>query len=69
MSSALAYPPTARTTADRANPVVSAQPQPAATMVPQKGGQKEEGPAQRLRGGCVPCPVRSNQLKEKEGIY
>ena len=58
MSSQPAYPPATHTSTDRANPIVSVQPQPAAAMIPQEGVQKEQGPAQRLRGGCIPCPVR-----------
>ncbi|KAK7678024.1 hypothetical protein QCA50_018964 [Cerrena zonata] len=68
MPSTVAYPPIAHTTTDRSNPIVSAQPRPAAGMIPQKGTQNDDGKAQRLRGGCIPCPVRISRQRDDNGI-
>ncbi|KAH9847986.1 hypothetical protein C2E23DRAFT_845714 [Lenzites betulinus] len=56
-SHSLTYPPSAHLPSpDGAQPVQS-QPSPVPTMssAPAKA-ENETGPAQRIRGGCVPCP-------------
>ncbi|TFY70502.1 hypothetical protein EVG20_g2498 [Dentipellis fragilis] len=48
--------------------VVSMQPERAPNMSAAPGGKSEEkqGGAQRLRGGCVPCPVSTSRLSSVE---
>ena len=63
--SSVAYPPTARAPIVDHTPValVSAQPAPMAGMSMQpatvdafESEKREQTSAQRLRGGCIPCP-------------
>ncbi|KAJ7349806.1 hypothetical protein DFH08DRAFT_1079129 [Mycena albidolilacea] len=50
-----AYPPTAHTHTTTSSRVVSEQPPPAPTMTTARG-TVTNGEAERLRGGCIPCP-------------
>ncbi|KAI0336019.1 hypothetical protein GY45DRAFT_1316055 [Cubamyces sp. BRFM 1775] len=57
----LTYPPSAhisnssaKSSSPEAQPVRS-QPSPVPAMSPTLAG-RDSGPAQRIRGGCIPCP-------------
>ncbi|CAL1709420.1 unnamed protein product [Somion occarium] len=53
----ITYPPTAHISPDGAEEtVISSQPKPAMGMTPQGGQNEETEKAERLRGGCIPCP-------------
>ena len=56
-----AYPPKVHEEAK----IISKQPLRAAEMEVSQGIKKDgEGAAQRLRGGCIPCPVRCIPLSD-----
>ncbi|KAI0701862.1 hypothetical protein BC835DRAFT_1322634 [Cytidiella melzeri] len=56
----LAYPPATYTATPRAGQVHAAQPKPTQSMSLSRAteAQSEEQRAERIRGGCIPCPVR-----------
>jgi hypothetical protein len=63
--SSIAYPPMAHATRERSSEaammspeIVSTQPSAAPSMSLKPDPQEDRQSAQRLRGGCVPCPVR-----------
>ncbi|KZV66071.1 hypothetical protein PENSPDRAFT_655234 [Peniophora sp. CONT] len=60
-----AYPPTART--HGFSDLTTTQPTKTSTMSPRAPPpQKSEQSAERLRGGCLPCPVRICDLQGVE---
>ena len=72
-SSSLSYPPAART--HTRGSIIDKQPQNASVMsldvISRRTGHRQpqkEGPAQRIRGGCVPCPVRTRLLLRSNGV-
>ncbi|TCD69788.1 hypothetical protein EIP91_006325 [Steccherinum ochraceum] len=58
-ASAIPYPPAAHV---HTSNIVGTQPSPTATMTASnnkdsdKARDGQEGPANRIRGGCIPCP-------------
>ena len=59
-----AYPPKVHEEAK----IISKQPLRAAEMEVSPGVKKDGEGAQRLRGGCIPCPVRSIPLSDSIAI-
>ncbi|KAI0083797.1 hypothetical protein BDY19DRAFT_975671 [Irpex rosettiformis] len=53
-SSQPTYPPAVHTAHDQVHAV---QPAPTQTMSVNRDAQVEEQRAERIRGGCIPCPV------------
>ncbi|KAI0686547.1 hypothetical protein C8Q76DRAFT_761443 [Earliella scabrosa] len=55
-SATLAYPPSAHSSSAQQSELTETQPAPVATMTASPALRTETGPAERIRGGCIPCP-------------
>ncbi|KAI0060506.1 hypothetical protein BV25DRAFT_1784039, partial [Artomyces pyxidatus] len=52
------YPPAAHSSPESSDtPVLATQPSAAAKMSVSLDARRQETKAERMRGGCIPCPV------------